>query len=611
MKPRQEMCVFMLCLMTILLLITPFTAAAQATDANQSAVTGEWEGMLSRYHLNLKIEQAAGGGLTGKLTVADQNGATIPVDKITMTPEKVVRLELAQGALVIEGKLNDSGTEINGTWQESGNSAPLILRRPGAAATASTLKPRTIGKVAFQPCRTADGNTEGLCGKYEVYENRQAQSGRKIALNILVLPAVSDKPAPDPFFALAGGPGQSAVEAFPAAGFVVKMRQNHDVVLVDQRGTGASNPLPCELRDPKDAQSVIGEYVPLEKVRSCRAELEKNADLAQYTTSIFADDLDEVRQAMGYGKINIFGGSYGSRAALVYLRQHEDQVRTVTLEGIVPPEYRLMLEFPHTIQSSITQVMDRCAADDACHKDYPDLKKEFQEVIDRLAKEPAHFEVKTPRGENQAIILSRGVFLANLRPLLYIPVLVSQFPYIVHRAYQGDWTTYGTLALALRTTIDKDLDRGLSISVICAEDVPGVTDSAIQRATRGTWLGDYQTRMYQKACKEWPQGTVPRNFHSRMHSAVPALLISGALDPATPASESVQLAHDLSNSRRVVVKEGTHGTGSPCIDGLISQFVDQGSGAQLDTSCADAIHLPPFLTQAQLDKLRQQAAKKP
>jgi len=604
MKTRREMCVLMVCLTVLLMLMYPHTAPAQSPDANHSAtaqadasgVTGEWEGMISRYNLLVKIERATDGGLSGKLTIVNQNNLTVPFNKVSLAADKALRLELGNGAVVIEGKLNDSGTQISGTWQESGNAAPLVLHRPGATTAAFTLKPRTIGKVGLQPCRSADGNTEGLCGKYEVYENRQLQSGRKIALNIMVLPALSDKPAADPFFALAGGPGQSAVEAFTQTGFTAKIRQNRDVILLDQRGTGASNPLPCELRDAKDAQSFFGEYVPMEKVRGCRAELEKKADLSQYTTSIFADDLDEVRQAMGYGKVNIFGGSYGSRAALVYLRLHGDQVRTLTLEGIAPPDYRVMLAFPRTIQKSIDGVIALCAANDACHKGFPNLKAEFQELVDRLDKSPAHFEVNLPGGGKQAIILSRGAFVANLRPFLYVPALVSQFPFVVHRAYQGDWSIFGNISVALRNELEKVLDRGLSISVICAEDVPDITDAVIEKETRGTYLKDYQVRMYQKGCQEWPRGKVPGDFHAPIHSAVPALLISGALDPATPPSESEQTAHDLSNSRRIIIKEGTHGTGSPCIDGLISQFVDQGSGAELDTSCADAIHLPPFAT---------------
>jgi pimeloyl-ACP methyl ester carboxylesterase len=578
---------------------------AQAADVRR--VTGEWQGMVSRLHLIVKNEQASDGTLSGKLTSVDQGNVTIPIATVSFAPGGTLQLELKSVHAAYTAKLSDDGSELIGTWQQGGNSVPLSLHRPGAAADKPTLKPRTLGRIPLEPCRTVDGNTEGLCGKYEVYENRVAQSGRKIALNIMVLPAVSDKPASDAWFALAGGPGQSAVEAYPLAGFTTKMRQQRDVVLVDQRGTGGSNPLPCELRNPNDAQAIIGESISAEKVRACRAELEKKADLTQYSTSIAADDLDEVRQALGYDRIDLFGGSYGTRAALVYLRRHGDHVRTLTLEGVAPPQYRIPLAFSRTTQSSIDQLIFRCANNDACHKDFPDLRKEFQAVVDQLEKSPAHFEVKTQAGETQAVTLSRGMFVADLRPLLYVPGLVSEFPYMIHRAYAGDWSTFGAAVVLVRSAIDKSIDRGMSLSVICSEDIPGVTEGDIQRETKGTYLGDFQVRMYQQACREWVRGDIPQDFRAPIQSAVPTMLISGALDPATPPEASAQTAHDLSESRVVIVKDGTHGTGSPCIDGLISEFVTQGSAAQLDVSCAEQIHLPPFLTQAQVDHLPQKS----
>jgi pimeloyl-ACP methyl ester carboxylesterase len=584
---------------------SPAGAAGLAQAADGHSITGEWQGIVAGLHLIVKIEQAADGAFTGTLTSVDQGNATIPIDAVSFTPAAGLRLELTSIGAVYEGKLSGDGSELAGTWQQGGNSIPLSLRRPGAAVVKANLKPRTIGRIALEPCLTADGNTEGLCGKYEVYENRASQSGRKIALNIMVLPAISDKPAADPWFALAGGPGQSAVEAYPPVGFTTKVRQQRDVVLVDQRGTGGSNPLPCEMRDPKDAQTMIGEAMPVERLRACRAELGKKADLAQYTTSIATDDLDEVRQAMGYDKINVFGGSYGTRVALVYLRRHGDYVRTMTLEGVVPPDFRIPLAFSRTIQSSIDQLIARCTADAACHKDFPDLKKEFQAIVDRLEKSPAHFELNIPAGGTQAVTLSRGMFVASLRPLLYIPTLVSEFPYMIDLAYQNDWSVYGAAVLAVRGAIDKALDRGMSLSVICTEDIPGLTEATIRRETAGTWLGDFQVRLYQQACREWVRGDIPGDFHAPIHSAVPALLISGALDPATPPQASARAAKDLSNSWVVIVKDGTHGTGSPCIDGLISEFVAQGSAAGLDASCTDQIHLPPFLTQAQVNQLQQ------
>ncbi|HXN71707.1 MAG TPA: alpha/beta fold hydrolase [Candidatus Acidoferrales bacterium] len=577
-------------------------APAQAVDAR--SVTGEWQGMISSLHLIVKIEQAADGTLTGKLISPDQGNVTIPIDSISFAPNTGLRLELKGINATYEGKFNEDGSGIVGTWQQGGNSTALSLHRPGAAVDKPTLKARTIGSVPMQPCRTSDANTEGLCGKYEVYENRKSQTGRKIALNIMVLPALSEKPAPDPWVAIAGGPGQSSVEAYPLAGYTTKIRQQRDVVLIDQRGTGKSNPLPCQLRDPKVAQEMIGESMVPEKVRACRAELEKNADLALYTTSIAADDLDEVRQAMGYDKINIFGGSYGTRAGLVYLRMHGDHVRTIALEGVAPPEYLIPLAFPKTTQHSIDQLIARCAADAACNKDFPDLKKEFQAIVDKLEKSPAHFDVNNPSGGTQPVTLTRGMFVAALRPLLYIPQIVSEFPYMIHRAYQDDWSIYGSVVLVVRNAIDKQIDRGMFLSVICAEDVPATTEEMIRRETAGTYLGDFQVRLFRQACREWVQGSIPKDYHAPVRSAVPALLISGALDPATPPEASAEAAKDLSNSRVVIVKEGTHGTGSPCIDGLLSDFVAQGSSTSLDISCADQIHFPPFITQAQIDKLR-------
>jgi pimeloyl-ACP methyl ester carboxylesterase len=180
---------------------------------------------------------------------------------------------------------------------------------------------------------------------------------------------------------------------------------------------------------------------------------------------------------------------------------------------------------------------------------------------------------------------------------------------MIHQIYHDDWNIYGATAVLVRSALEKQIARGMAFSVICAEDVPGMTEATIKKETAGTYLGDFQVREFQKACREWPQGVAPKDFHAPIHSAVPALLISGALDPATPPSASVQTAHDLSNSRVVEIKEGTHGTGSPCIDGIIASFVAQGSAAGLDFSCADQIHLPPFLTQAQVDKIKGKATQ--
>ncbi|HEV2962474.1 MAG TPA: alpha/beta hydrolase [Candidatus Angelobacter sp.] len=571
----------------------PNALQAAAQTKIPGAALGEWQGTIARLRLVLKLDRAADGAVSGNLVSLDQGNVTIPIETVSFQ-NGALRLEMKLISAVYEGKLSEDGAEIGGTWLQGGNSVPLVFRRPGAVVV-SRLKPTTIGHVQFEPCRTDDGNTEGLCGKFEVYENRQTRSGRKIALYIMVLPALTDKPAPDPFFPLGGGPGQSAVEAFPAAGYVTALRQQRNVFLVDQRGTGHSNLLQCQLKDPGSAQSMVGDFFNLEKLRACRAELEKRADLTQYTTSIAADDLDELRAALGYDKINVFGGSYGTRAGLVYLRRHPDHVRTLTLEGVAPPQYKIPLPFARTIQKSVEHLIDACALDDACKKSFPDLSSEFKTIVDRLEKSPAQFEIRNPAvGKMQTITLSRGMFVANLRGVLYIPALAAQFPSMIHHAFKNDWSAYAAAVLNLNTAFEKVLARGMSFSVLCAEDVPNITETEIKDETANTALGDFQVRLYQKACQEWPRGNIPKDFFAPIHSDVPVLLISGVLDPATPPEMAEHAAHDLAHSRLIAIQEGTHGTGSPCIDGLITKFVVQGSVEGLDPTCTNEIHLPPF-----------------
>jgi pimeloyl-ACP methyl ester carboxylesterase len=566
----------------------PIMATAQTAPAK--SIAGEWDGMIGPLHLVFALEQAPEGGWKLKMTSLDQGNAVVPADSVVFDGGKL-DVEMTAIAARYVATLTAEGDGLVGTWTQLGTSQPLVLHRPGAQPT-FTLKPRTMGTVPLEPCRTADGNIEGLCGTVSVWENRELKHGRRLALKVMVLPAIQGR-APDAFFPLAGGPGQSAIETYPATGYANAIRKDRDVVMVDQRGTGGSAPLKCDLRDMTNAQQVLGEEIPVERLRTCREQLAQTADLTQYTTSIFVDDLDEVRAALGYEKIDVFGTSYGTRAALVYLRQHGNHVRTIGLEGVVSPGYRIPLSFSRALQTSIDQIIERCEAAAACWQSYPDLRKEFDALLARLDKEPAKADV-TVGESKQTVTISKGLFVSTLRPALYVPQVISAFPLMIHRAYEGDWSIYASVALQIRTAIDKAVNRDLTLSVACSDDVPGITEALIDTETAGTYLGDYQVRQYQNYCKEWVQGRVPADFHAAVHSDVPALLISGALDPATSLAVSRDAARDLSKSQTVVLNDGTHGTGSPCVDGIIAKFV--ATAETVDASCTDEIKLGPFLT---------------
>lgn len=508
--------------------------------------------------------------------------------------------------------MSGDGSAIAGDWRQGSARLPLTLRRPGAAPSAAavaTLKPVTRGRVPLQPCLAPDGATQALCGTYEVYENRASGAGRKIALNLMILPALAEKPAADPVFAFAGGPGGSAVATYSMASFVKDLQQQRDIVLIDQRGTGKSNPLPCPL-DRSEAQLLINGPLSVESFPGCRAELEKHADLTQYTTSDAADDADDVRQALGYEQVDALGGSYGSLAALVYLRRHGAHVRAVAIEGVAPPDYRMPLQFAKTIQSALDRLFANCDADAGCHKDFPGLKAEFEALVQRLDREPAKFDFRSaPSGKPQAITLSRGAFVSDLRVLLYEPSIVSQLPYILHRAYQGDFSGFAAVAVAMRSAVDGAVARGLAFSVNCSEALPFIGEADIRRETGGTYLGDFDVRVQQKNCGAWAHATVARDFLAPVRSDVPVLLISGEEDPATPPSLAAHAAEGLSHSRVVAIPHGTHLTGAACIDNMIVQFIKAASAGGIDVSCVDRIHNPPFATLDQAEKVRAQAGR--
>ena len=268
---------------------------------------------------------------------------------------------------------------------------------------------------ALEPCKLPDGS-DARCGTFEVWENRETHAGRKLRMRVLVLPATGASPKPDPVFYVAGGPGESAVDY--AAYFGRRdafLRKQRDLVFVDARGAAGPGRLTCTLggRD-EDLQTYLGDKFPLAAVRECRKELEKTADLTRYTTAAIVDDLDDARAWLGYAKVNLDGGSYGTRVVQIWLRRHPGSVRTATLTGAIPMDESNPISHAAGSQRAMDLVLSWCAADAACHKAFPDVRAELKTVLDRLAKAPAEVEVRHP-GTSQPVKvrLSREVLVRS------------------------------------------------------------------------------------------------------------------------------------------------------------------------------------------------------
>jgi pimeloyl-ACP methyl ester carboxylesterase len=397
------------------------------------------------------------------------------------------------------------------------------------------------------------------CATYTVWENRETQAGRRIPLNIVVLPALATPRAPDPLIVLAGGPGQAATELIGVFVRNRELRTRRDIVFIDQRGTGRSNPLDCDLYGHLSGpQRILAGPFPVDAVRKCRQKLSLVADLAQYTTAAAVDDVDDVRRWLGYDQVNLWGGSYGTRAAQVYLRRHGEHVRSAVLVGVLPVDELVPLHQAATAQRAVQILFDR-------NRQYPNLEREFRSVFD-----PA----------NPATLgLAEG-----LRHALYTDDGAS-FPALIHRAATGDRGPLEQRAIDAETAISA-LATGLNLSVTCAEDLPFLDDATIARETDGTFLGDLRVQRQRAACREWVRGAVPPDVHEPVRSAVPVLLLSGGRDPVTPPSFAEHVATTLTNSRHVVFPESAHGNLGDCGRRLLAAFIASADPAALNTSCA-------------------------
>lgn len=465
---------------------------------------------------------------------------------------------------------------------------------------ASAVRQNSPKPLVLNDCQPARIPGPAKCGTYEVYENRAAKKGRKISLNILLLPATGDKREPDPVVYFAGGPGSAATE--DAIGFApefAKIREHRDLLFVDQRGTGRSHPLNCVFFDPNDLQSYLGYFFPLEDVRKCRPQLEAKADLKLYTTDIAIDDMDEVRAALGYEKINLFGGSYGTRAALTYLKRYPQHVRTATLQGVAPANAYMPADFPLHMERALNGVIAECAADAACNNAFPNLKQETKALLDQLIKGPVEVEVEKPQSKERVKVrLSRDLMAEAIRYMLYHPVPAARVPLIVHLAAQGNFVPLTNAALEYRKFIVGSDSNGMYLSVTCAEDLPWIKPGEGERMAANTFLGDYRLRQQREACALWPRGEVERDYADPVRSDVPVLILTGEWDPVTPPSNGDATAKGLKNSLHIVVPHGAHALGGleniDCILRLNAEFVERGTAKDLDTSCVKTIRRKGF-----------------
>ena len=462
-----------------------------------------------------------------------------------------------------------------------------------ALLLAATAPRQAAAPPPLEPCAGLR-HAEARCSTVRVPENRATRGGRIIGVRVAVLPASGPERVADPVFVLAGGPGQAATDL--VGGYLSHpLRARRDIVFMDQRGTGGSNPLACDMyRAEDEGRGVFADFLPIERVRECRARLERSADLTQYTTAASVADMDDVRRALGYTRINLIGGSYGTRLALEYMRQHGAHVRSAVLDGAIAPSAAMPAGFGRAAQRALDGVLDECRATPACAAAFPDVHASARTVFASLDAAPARTRFTTPPVVE--VVMTRDHVAEAIRYLTYTTRDASRVPLVLDRAARGD---FGPLADSLRGRRrgSRSVVDGLYLSITCAEDVPFIPGNAAAE-DRDTYLRDYRIRQQQAACLEWPRGAVPAWHRQPVTSAVPTLLVTGDLDPATPPAHAKEVARTLANSRTVIVPSAAHGLwgidGMSCVDALRHGVIERGSVRDLDASCVAGVRRAGF-----------------
>jgi len=454
-----------------------------------------------------------------------------------------------------------------------------ILRHFAGLAGLLTVGAAQAGAVDFEDCTHFGMPEKARCGHIEVPENPDRPEGRRILIAVVVLPATGGRATKDPIVPLNGGPGEDTIST--AADYAERFRElrsERDLLFVDQRGTGESASLRCGLYSEEErSENLLHFFVPA-SVERCRKSLESHADLTQYSYRHFSRDLEQVRRELGYGPLNLYAGSYGTRAAQHFLRAYPASVRTVFMGSVVPVDVAVPLPLAKAAQAALEKTFEACDAEPACHAAFPDPRGDFRRTLELT-------DGKT---------LARGRVAEWVRSRLYRPSSATELPAIFHDAAAGNLDRVSNSVLDSARSRDAALSFGLFFSITCSDDVPFIREEEIGSATAGTFLGDYRVREQQAACRDWPRAALPADHRKPVRSHVPTLFVSGDSDPATPLWFTARVAPNFPNRAEVVVAGHGHTEWSPCIATLYEKLVRSGSVEQLRGATCPPVPRPPF-----------------
>jgi len=450
-------------------------------------------------------------------------------------------------------------------------------------------------RIGLTSCHVPGVKDELRCGVYDVFENRRIHKGRRLPLKIVLIPARSPHPDQGPIFYLTGGPGETATDA-AADPIAAGDCDEHDVVLLDERGTGDGHRLDCPaLGSDDNLQGYLRAPFDPTAADACRRELERRYDLSQYSTAAFVEDLDEVRQAMGYDKINLEAGSMGTYASMMYIRRHGEHVRSAYLTSLVPLANRVPLYHAQAAQQALDQLFSQCDKEAACHAAYPRLRDDFSAVLARVHRGPVLTSVRHPvTGARTEVHLSEQAFADAVRVMMYSSERARELPYLIEQAKSGDFSQFADTAMRTVRGFYAGARMGLHYAVTCSEFVKRIRPEEIEPATRGSYLGAWRVKDQMALCKGWPKTELPADYFEPFRSDVAAVLVSGDTDPAAPPRWGEEVKSFMPNATHLVVPGGGHTPDNDCTRSIRRELFRTGVTRALDLSCIAKLRPAPF-----------------
>jgi pimeloyl-ACP methyl ester carboxylesterase len=482
---------------------------------------------------------------------------------------------------------------------ESGT-APAV---PSSVPPVKPLPPRhwRLGTLNLTSCelpqRNSGATTAAWCADFPVAEDPAQPGGRHIGLHLAVIRSDAANPDADIVVMLAGGPGEAATEAFAYRAFYAGVLKRHNVLLLDQRGTGGSNPLSCEsvekeMRDRGPVSEAASPDAMRKTVAACLAEVQKKADPRFYTTTLAVGDLEQVRLALGAPRFDLYGGSYGTRVAQQYLMRHPDSVRSVVLDSPAPNQLILGQDFADSLESALQRDFADCVATPACKKAFGDPMLTLHKLRDALRAKPHEVSFRDPRTfEPVSRMLTPGLLAGLVRLFAYEPETVALLPLSIDAAARGDVAPLLGQQRLLDSDLAGDMNGGMAMSVICSEDADQLHE---RPEDADTILGNRLIELLGAQCAVWPHGAMPADFHAPLRSDRPVLILSGSRDPVTPPKYGEEILQGLSNARHLVLKGQGHAVlVRGCVPKLIEQFINDPEPKKLDARCLDRLGPTP------------------